>query len=155
MKAVSKWDQRFLDLAAHVAAWSKDPSTKVGAVIVNHEKRIISVGFNGFHQWAKDDPELYADRDYKYAHIIHAEENAILFADRWSLRGATLYTWPFMPCSSCAAKIVQSGIMRVVAPWSDNPRWIDSFKRTEAIFKEADVELILVRGGIYVAGTEG
>lgn len=140
---IPKWDRRFLDLADHIATWSKDPSTKVGAVIIDPMRRIVSTGYNGFHQYTPDDPKLYEDREFKYEHIIHGEENAILFANRDSLNAATLYTVPFMPCSRCAAKVVQVGIMRVVSYKNDNPRWLESFKRTEAIFAQAGIELAL------------
>lgn len=140
---ITKWDKRFLRLAELVASWSKDPSTKVGAVIVDTQKVIVSTGYNGFHRHMKDSEERYADREYKYAHIIHGEENAILFADRDRLDCATLYTVPFMPCSRCAVKIVQAGIIRVVSIHSENPRWLPDFVKTAKIFNEAEVELVL------------
>ena len=66
-----KWNSRFLTLAALVASWSKDPSTKTGAVIVRGDKTVASVGYNGFVQGADDDPAIYADRQRKYDLIIH------------------------------------------------------------------------------------
>lgn len=139
-----KWDDRFLGLARFVASWSKDPSTQVGAVIVDRDKRVVSVGYNGFPKGVDDNPELYNDREYKYEHIVHGEVNAILFAGR-DLSGHTLYTVPFMPCSRCAAMIIQTGIIRVVAPLSDNPRWKESFERTTTLFKNAGVQLDIIR----------
>jgi dCMP deaminase len=136
------WDNRFLSLAENVASWSKDPSTKVGAVIVDEDRRIVSVGFNGFPKGMADDPERYADRDYKYAHIIHAERNALLFASK-PLVGCVVYTVPFMPCSQCAVLLVQAGIKRVVSLHCDNERWAKSFEATVAIFQETGVELCL------------
>ena len=73
-----KWDRRFLDLAAFVAAWSRDPSKRVGAVIVDDKKRIVSLGFNGFPRGVADDDRLHV-RESKYEIIIHAEVNALLF----------------------------------------------------------------------------
>ena len=77
-----KWDQRFLDLAAHIAGWSKDPSTKVGCVVVGEDREIRSTGFNGFPRGISDDNDRLTDREKKYPLICHAEENAIMHAAR-------------------------------------------------------------------------
>lgn len=138
------WDKRLLGLAEHVSGWSKDPSTKVGAVIADNNK-IVSVGFNGLPQGVADLPERLHDRQLKYKMIVHGEVNAMHFAER-SIRGCTLYTWPFMPCPVCAGQVIQRGISRVVAPYSDNPRWLESFQLTQEMFKEAGVKLDLVQG---------
>lgn len=132
-----------MDLAQHVSAWSKDPSTQVGAVIVDDQRRIISTGYNGFPRGVADLSDRYNDRSIKYEMIVHGEVNAILFANQ-SLRNTTLYTWPFMPCSRCAAIVIQTGISRVVAPWCDNPRWTVSFELTRRMFQEAGVDLLLL-----------
>jgi dCMP deaminase len=137
---ISKWDARFLMLAQQISSWSKDPSTKTGAVIIDHNRRVVSVGYNGFPMGMTDDDGLYADREFKYAHIVHCERNAMLFAQR-DLEGCTLYTWPFMSCTACAAMVIQSGIARCVAPRSDNPRWQSDFRRTEVMFAECGVHL--------------
>ena len=141
----AEWDGRFLELAKHVAQWSKDPSTKVGAVITNG-RRIVSVGFNGFPCGVKDDHERYLDRELKYKLIVHAERNAIIFAQQY-LFDCTIYTWPFMPCSACAGMIVQSEISRVVAPRAtpeQEERWGKEFETARLIFVEAGVRLDLV-----------
>jgi dCMP deaminase len=138
----SKWDVRFLSLARHISTWSKDPSTKVGAVIVDRDKRIISVGYNGFAQKTPDDKQILEDRDAKLNMIIHGEINAILFAKQ-SLVGTSLYTWPFLPCSRCAAIVIQVGITRVVAPVNEDPRWEESFKLSQKMFNEANVTVDL------------
>jgi dCMP deaminase len=109
---LSSWDKRFLELAELVSSWSKDPSTKVGAVIVDNQNIIVSVGFNGFPKGIKDNDRLN-HRDSKYQIIVHAENNALMFAKR-PLDGCTIYTYPFMPCPRCAGMIIQSGIKRVV-----------------------------------------
>ena len=138
-----KWHKRFLDLAKHISTWSKDPSTQVGAVIVDNSKRIISTGYNGFSMGVHDNIERLENRDIKYEMIVHGEINAIVFA-RQDLTNTTLYTYPFMPCSRCASIVIQSGIKTVVAPFNDNPRWKDSFEITQTLFAEAGVELILL-----------
>ena len=138
-----KWHKRFLDLAKHISTWSKDPSTQVGAVIVDNSKRIISTGYNGFSMGVHDNIERLENRDIKYEMIVHGEINAIVFA-RQDLTNTTLYTYPFMPCSRCASIVIQSGIKTVVAPFNNNPRWKDSFEITQTLFSEAGVELILL-----------
>ena len=139
---ISTWDKRFLRLAEHVSSWSKDPSTKVGAVIVDSDKRILSTGYNGFPAKIEDHLADYQDRDTKLKKVVHAEVNAIIFSQR-SLKNCTIYLWPFMPCSNCAGQIIQSGITRVVAPFNANPKWQESFAITQAMFEEAGVELDL------------
>lgn len=136
-----KWDYRFLDLAEFISSWSKDPSTKVGAVVTDQNNRIISIGYNGFPQDIKDDERLL-DRDTKYKIIVHGEMNAILFANR-SLNNCTLYTYPFMPCPRCASMIIQTGIKRVVSYNSMPERWKDEFKISTSLFSESGVELKL------------
>lgn len=133
------WDRRFINLAEHIAGWSKDPSTKVGAVIVDGKRRVISMGYNGFPRGLSDDGRLNY-RDTKLALTLHAEANAILFA-KCDLVGATIYTWPMMPCSHCASLIIQSGINRVVSIPNSNPRWQESFALSQIIFEEAAVSL--------------
>ena len=134
------WNKRFLGLATYVASWSKDPSTKVGAVIADENKRIVSLGFNGFARNVKDDDRLN-DRNIKYAMVLHAEENAILFAKR-DLSGCNLYVSGLPPCSHCASLIVQCGIKHVYAWKQEIPeRWQESVALTEKIFEEAGVTL--------------
>ncbi|RTK93417.1 MAG: dCMP deaminase family protein [Neisseriaceae bacterium] len=143
MEYQQKWDQRLLDMAQFVSGWSKDPSTQVGAVIVDEDNRIVSVGYNGFAKKVKDCKNRLNNRDIKYKMIVHGEINAILFANK-STKGCTLYTYPFMPCSNCAPIIINSGIKRVVSYLDNNPRWTESFKLSTEQFSEAEVELILV-----------
>lgn len=135
-----KWDKRFLDLAKHVANWSRDPSTQVGAVITRG-KFVVSLGYNGFPAKCSDDETLYNDRKIKYARILHGEMNAILSAKQ-DLAGCTIYVHPFMPCSQCAAAIIQTGIIRVVTICPSNElkiRWGQSMKETTALFAEAGI----------------
>lgn len=139
----NKWDRRFVEMAKFVAQWSKDPSTQTGAVIVDQKRRVVSVGYNGLAQGVQDLPERLNNREIKYKIIVHCERNALLFA-RGSVEGCTLYTWPFMSCSTCAAMVINAGIKRCVAPWSDNPRWKDEFDLSQVMFGEANVEVCLL-----------
>ena len=144
-----KWELRFLALACVISTWSKDPSTKVGAIIVRPDMTIASVGYNGFPKNMKDDAYLYADRDVKLSRIIHAEMNAILHA-REPLHGYTLYTWPMMSCDRCAVQVIQSGIARVVAPKLSreiSKRWEKSLIQSAGYFAEAGVRVKLYNLG--------
>ena len=136
------WDLRFLSLAKHISNWSKDPSTKVGSVLVDENKRVMSMGYNGFPAQIRDDEEDYLNRDLKLKKVVHAEANAIIFAQR-DLSSSTLYVWPFMPCSNCAGLVIQSGIKRVVSVENNNPKWQDSFKLTSQMFNDAVVILYI------------
>lgn len=139
---MADWDSRFLEMARLVSTWSKDPSTQVGAVITRG-KFVVSLGFNGHPKGVADTADRLENREMKYRTIIHAEMNAILTAKQ-DLENCTIYVWPFMPCSQCGAAIVQAGIKRVVAPDSNNDRWLESFAITTQIFKEAGVDLVVV-----------
>ncbi|OGN26055.1 MAG: hypothetical protein A3B17_02600, partial [Candidatus Yanofskybacteria bacterium RIFCSPLOWO2_01_FULL_45_72] len=141
-----KWDRRFLEIAQKVADWSKDPSTKVGTIIIDRNNRLVSTGYNGFPQGVLDLPERYNDRNAKYSMIIHSELNAIIFAKR-DLRGYTLYSYPLQPCDRCAGPIIQTGIKRCVAPPcppDKDTRWQKSFQVAQTMFKEAGVRLDLI-----------
>lgn len=137
-----KWDQRFLRLADHISAWSKDPSTKVGCVVVGPDREIRSTGFNGFPRGIEDSAERLNNRELKYPLICHAEENACMHAARIgvSLRGCVAYvTWP--PCTRCARSLVQAGIEQVVYPSGlEIPeRWRDDFEMSMDMLREAGV----------------
>lgn len=136
-----RWDTRYLKLAREVASWSKDPSTQVGSVAVNDLKQVISLGYNGMARGIRDDERLH-DRELKYKMILHAEQNVLLNATQ-CLRHSTVYVWPFMPCSTCAAVLIQAGVTRVVSVKNDTERWQDSFKLTASLFAEAGVTLVL------------
>ena len=133
-----KWELRYLEMAKLVSTWSKDQSTKVGAVIVDSDNTVISVGFNGFPRRIQDTDQRLNNRDVKLKMIIHAEINAIITAKR-PLNGTTIYTYPFMSCSQCAGLIIQSGICRHISYKTDNERWKDSFDLALEMFDEARV----------------
>jgi dCMP deaminase len=137
-----RWDKRFLEMAALIATWSKDPSTQCGAVIVDYNHRIISLGYNGFPRGVEDTEDRLAIRETKYDLVIHAEINAVLFAER-SLNGCTVYTQPFQPCSRCASVLIQAGIERVVSVKGGPGRWGKSFKLADQMYIEARVGLDL------------
>jgi dCMP deaminase len=140
------WDQRFLDLAQHIAQWSKDPSTQVGAVAVR-DRRVLATGYNGFPRGVADLPGRLLERNEKLLRTVHAEANIVAQAARngISLDRSIVYVWPFIPCSSCCTLLIQAGIKRVVAPDMPIPdRWMENFKMSQSMFKEAGVELTLI-----------
>ena len=126
-------------MAKLVASWSKDPSTQCGAVIVNADNEIVSVGFNGFPKNVADTEPRLNNRELKYAITLHAERNAILFAKQ-SLKDCTLYTFPMQCCSECAAMTIQSGIKRHVSLSYQPERWQKSFELANEMFEEAQVK---------------
>lgn len=132
---MSKWQARFLDLAHHISQWSKDPSTKVGAVIVR-SKKVVGMGYNGFPNGVADTAQRLNDRPTKYNLVIHAEANAILDAGR-DAQGATLYC-TLAPCNECAKLIIQAGIKHVVFV-DMHDRLVGAQMLAEEMFREAGV----------------
>ena len=140
---MNRWDQRFLDLAEHVALWSKDPRTKVGAVIVDEKKRVVSVGYNGFPRGVDDDDARYEDRPTKHLFVAHAERNALDNAPLM-VDGCTIYV-PLLPCNECAKSIIQKGITKVVTYEPERDGAGFNWDITKLMFSEAGVELVYVR----------
>lgn len=137
--SLDKWDKRFLDLARHIATWSKDPSTQVGCVIVKGKNKVVSMGYNGPPAGVNDE---FRDRAQKLLRTLHAEDNAILSAKE-ALDGCTAFV-THAPCSNCAARLIQSGIIRVVFPQPGTEfiqRWYDSYTESLAMFNEAGVKV--------------
>ena len=148
---VLSWDEYFMGLA-HLSAYrSKDPSTQVGAVIVDGNHKVVSIGYNGFPRGCSDD-EFPWDRegdmlDTKYAFVVHAELNAILNASR-DVGGCTIYVSLF-PCNECAKAIIQSGIKKIVYEcdkYANTPGVIAS----KRMLKAAGVELVQLQDTIHI-----
>ena len=143
-KTMTNWDQRFLNLAKHISEWSKDPSTKVGCVVVGPDREIRSTGFNGLPRGIEDNDERLNNREIKYPLICHAEENAIMHAARIgiSLKDCTAYvTWP--PCTRCARSLIQAGVSTIIYPKDiDIPdRWMEDFNLSLNMLKEAKINI--------------
>ena len=139
------WDKRFMDLALHIAGWSKDTSTHVGCIIVGEDKAIRSVGYNGFPRGVNDEvPERY-ERPLKYMWTEHAERNAIYNSSRMglSLQNCIMYLNGDhgFPCSECARAIIQCGIKALVglAPNFELPKYAEEYRNTILMFQEAGV----------------
>ncbi len=144
-----KWDQRFLDIARHIATWSKDRSTGVGCVIVGPDKTVLSIGYNGFPRGVNDDVDSRHERPAKYKWTEHAERNAIANAARTgtSLLDSTAYV-PWFPCADCGRLLIQAGVKRLVceAPDFDDPKWGDDFRIVKQMLEESGVEIAAQRG---------
>jgi dCMP deaminase len=140
-----RFDQYFVQLAQVVATKSKDPSTKVGVVIVDSLNRVVSTGYNGFPRGVIDQPDRYDHKETKYRLIVHSEANAILVAAR-DLHRCQLYTTMF-PCSECAKLIVQAGISRVYTPPPrTDGKWAKDAKWSVLMFSEAGVDVCFLEG---------
>jgi dCMP deaminase len=140
---INKWNKRYLDMAYLVASWSKDPSSKIGAVAVSPKGQVLSTGYNGFPRNIEDSSDRLHDRELKYKYIVHAEMNAIYNAtyNGVSLDGSTLYVSGLPCCNQCALGIIQVGIKRVVMEGDvTNDRWAESWALTKQLFEEAGVE---------------
>lgn len=138
------WDEYFMGVALLSAMRSKDPSTQVGACIVNANNRIVSVGYNGFPRGCSDEDfpwERSADNqnDTKYPFVCHAELNAILNSNGIGVKGARIYVALF-PCNECAKAIIQAGITEVIYI-SDKYAETDANKASRRMLESAGVKL--------------
>lgn len=133
MRPVPTWDKYFLDIARATALRSKDPSTQVGAVLVDEDGHIIGTGYNGFPPNFPELPESW-ERPAKYDYVVHAEANCLLHTIK-STKGSILYTTMF-PCKECAKLIAAARIKKVV--YSD-----DAYKNevSQIIFAQCKIEL--------------
>ena len=144
-KRGDKWDNRFLEMAALISTWSKDRSTKCGAVVVDDVRNVRSIGYNGFPRQLNDDIDERHDRPMKYFLTAHAEQNAVFAAARHgaSLENCTIYC-NRSPCAECAKAIIQSGIKRAVYPFgADKPTGglDETFVIALEMLKESGVEV--------------
>lgn len=143
---ILSWNEYYVGMARLVALKSKDPSTKVGCVIVGPDREVRSTGFNGFPRGVREvgvvsrrggfddldtgrpverlaetdevDPERWA-RPMKYLLVEHAERNAIYNAARVGvpLRGCRAYlNWEPAPCVECAKAFIQAGVVEIFGP---------------------------------------
>ena len=144
-----KWHNRFMELAELVKTWSKDPSTKVGAVVVGPDREIRSTGYNGLVSGVDDNKSERMERPTKYDFFEHAERNAVYNACLIgaTLKGCVIYVTS-MPCPDCARAIIQSGIKMVVTrrlepdPAAPTGTWRDKLVYSEEMFREAGVKCL-------------
>lgn len=139
-----KWDKRFLSVAKEISTWSKDPSTKVGAVAVSVDRRILAQGYNGFPSGSRDLIANYENREVKYQMVVHAEANIIYNACRHKsgLHDSTVFVYGTYPCPECIKALVQVGVARIVFQLgeSGNPRkWEVDFLVSKRIMHELSI----------------
>jgi dCMP deaminase len=142
----TNWNQRFFLLAKHVSEWSRDPSTRVGCVIVGTSNEIRAIGYNGLPRSIEDSPSRL-ERPQKYAWVEHAERNAIYAAARAGvpLEGCRMYV-SWFPCIDCARAIVQVGITHIfgIEPdWVSEP-WGPQFRTSKTLLEEAGVAVSFI-----------
>lgn len=147
------WTQYFMSMSYFVAMKSKDPSTKIGAVVVGPDNEVRSTGYNGLPRGVNDNVPERDTRPTKYFYYEHAERNAILNAARMGIStdGCVMYT-PGLPCADCCRAIIQSGITKVVIDWrwdmearkdvESNKKWLESCSYSKQMFQESGVEVV-------------
>ena len=139
---MTSWHSMFMGICDVVSSKSKDPSTRVGCVIVAPDRSVRSTGFNGLPRRIADTPERLNNREMKIALTVHGELNAIL-ASRGGANECSLYVNSLPPCVSCATAIIQSGIQTVYFPYKPIPeRWKASCDLAAYILIEAGVNYI-------------
>ena len=140
---IISWDEYFMGLAHLSRLRSKDPNTQVGACIVDNDKKVVSIGYNGMPRGCSDTKMPWAREGEflktKYAYVVHAELNAILNSPR-SLKDCILYVSLF-PCNECAKAIIQSGIKKVIYE-SDKYDGTEANIASKTMLKEAGIELV-------------
>jgi dCMP deaminase len=144
--SLDKWDDRFLEVAAVAAKWSKDRNAQVGAVVVDSQGQIAGVGYNGFPKLVEDTADRYEDQETKLEMVVHAEVNAILGAGVRA-RGASVYVVGKPVCARCAGSLIQAGVKRVVAaqpePETDGEsKWARYGRIACTMMEEAKVEFV-------------
>lgn len=143
-RPMEKWDTRFVELSRFVSEWSKDPSAKVGAVVVSRRGGAVSLGYNGFPMGVEDSAERLDDKETKLELVVHAEQNALIAAGS-KADGATIYVWGKPVCARCAGAIIQAGIKRVVAVSPDSvdteSKWHRTGKLSLEMFKETGIQV--------------
>lgn len=140
---VINWEEYFMGIALLSAKRSKDPSTQVGACIVDEDNKVVSIGYNGMPRCVDESQltwEKGEDLNNKYLYVCHAEFNAILnIRNGSSLKGCTVYVTLF-PCNECAKAIIQTGINKIVY-LSDKYGDSVSTRASKKLFALAGVEV--------------
>jgi dCMP deaminase len=151
-QTADKWDKRYFSLAKNISSWSKDPKAKVGAVLLNSQGWVISLGYNGFPSAVEDEVKKLEDGALKNQMTVHAEQNALLCAGP-NARGGTIYIYGKPVCPRCAVLLIQAGIQRVVGiapdpvanPESDThrdgPVSLRMFREAGVVFSALDPEI--------------
>ena len=139
----TKWKKRFLKLSKEISTWSKDPSTKVGALIISEDRNIISTGYNGFPRGIEDTEERLNNRELKYKFVLHAEMNCILkeIYNGRSIKDCILNVQGLPTNYEWTKSIIQAGIKKVITDSKATDNWKESLKLSLEMLKEANVEI--------------
>nr|WP_319388019.1 deaminase [uncultured Cohaesibacter sp.] len=136
------FDEWVLECADAVARRSRDPSTKVGCVIVRPDKSFAAVGYNGFPRSMEDRGEWWDSREEKYDRVIHAEMNA-LAAMKEPARGCIVYvTHP--PCKECTKFLAAHQVAKVVWRHNDGIQGRFDTTRSEEILTDCGIAFEVV-----------
>ena len=151
------WDVLFMRKVYEIASKSKDPRTKMGAVLVQDNHAILE-GYNGFAKGVTDSEDRYNDKEIKYKFVVHAEANSVLIAARFGIStlGCTLYTQG-IPCNECTKSVIQAGVSEIVVhkQWPNlvtSPKWVESIKISNIMLEEADVKVRVLNKKLNVKG---
>ena len=138
-----EWHSRYLKLANEISKWSKDPSTKIGAIAVGEKGQVLAQGYNGFPRGIAHTSSRLNNRETKYKYVVHAEMNLIYNAgyNGVSLDGSTVYVIGLPVCAECAKGLIQVGVKQVVMPEHVGipETWEKSFEFTKELFNEGGV----------------
>ena len=149
---IPKWDGRFLNQAYTLQTYSKDPRRKVGCVIVDDDKNILSDGFNGFPRKIKDTEARLSNKQLKNLLMVHAEANAVTKAARngHRLKDGIAYCTQ-ITCPPCAGLLIQSGIRKFVCSQQEDTSEAtkEEFDIALNMFEEAEIEVVLYKGFSY------
>ena len=142
--------EHFVAVAESVAAMSKDPSSKVGAIAIDDDSNILCVGFNGFPRGVRDTEARYADKPTKYRLVSHAEQNLVAQAARngIALKGSTVIITSLPPCSSCTKSLIQAGVKHIYFPEpgiGTNALWVEEWNWSRMMLIEAEVTYTMYR----------
>ena len=152
---IPSWDELFMRMVYLISTKSRDPRTKIGAIIVK-DKRVISMGYNGFPGGVDDLQERYNNREQKYKFVVHAEDNTILTASRFGICtvGTTLYT-NGIPCCECSKSIIQGGVKEIVIhkQWPDmkHSGWIESIAVSKTMLSEVGINIRIFDGVLNIS----
>lgn len=149
LKNNDKWHMRFMAMAEMIATWSKDPSSKIGCVVVNDERRILATGYNGFPKGIDDTEVRLNTRELKHKLVVHAEMNALMNAlySGVSLKGSTMYVHGLPICPDCAKCVIQAGIKEIVIPTdkTDRVEWQKVWEEHSLpMFSESGVQVTIL-----------
>ncbi len=142
---MTSWERKFYEACKFYASWSKDPTTKVGCIIVSDDNSILVQGYNGVCRGV-DDKEERNERPIKYKFYEHAERNAIFSAARngITLKGLSIYSL-FFPCPECTRAIIQSGLKKLFVFKDSTNSYYDRYDQDLKISK-----VMLDEAGVYL-----